>query len=720
MSPRLLPLLAALACAVGTSPSALARPATRITAVDPGRPLIAQSTCDEARDRVFDWAATWAVQSQIHAWYPSRPGGMPRTAGGAERSAPTSAPAADASATATGGSAGPGHYTGTNNQERGVDEADLVKTDGKFVYTVHGSEVIIARSWPASAAEIVARHPLGPQVTPQQLLLLGDRLVVLSQVYQQTSQVAARGGRHVAMQPYFHGTRLTVLDVTRRERPRRVHQADVEGWMTQARSIGRSVYLVSNAGLAVPPAVQQVANQAAARFARKRLSPQAVQAQQRRAFAAVRAQLERRFPHLSLTASMPRQRHASGAGAFGATRPLYACGELHVPPGGGQLGTLNIVQLDVDRPAALRAVGLLASGWQIYASTGAIYAAMPNYGWYSVWGWDAPSAADRERFNTTVVHKFDLRGERPRYAATGAVRGHVLNQFSMSEHRGHLRLATTDQTWWGGGGQAPGGNHLYVLAERGRRLAKVGGIEDLAPGERIYSARMMGDKGYMVTFRQTDPLFTFDLSDPRRPRVVGELKINGFSSYIHPLGPDHLLTIGQDATDEGRVLGAHLQIFDVSDPARPRRTAHRRLTDEGGFAWSAAQWDHHAFTYDPVTGVLGVPMSTYHPSDPEKSFMGLVVLKVRADRFVELGRISHVDLAAAVRQVECAASVGVPSYPCSSPVHQDWRAQIQRSIVIDDTILTLSGLGFQLSRLGRPDRTLARVPFARAPVALAR
>jgi hypothetical protein len=283
-------------------------------------------------------------------------------------------------------------------------------------------------------------------------------------------------------------------------------------------------------------------------------------------------------------------------------------------------------------------------------------------------------------------------------------------------------VATTDQNRWGGGGAGnQSGNHLYVLAQRGKRLHAVGAIEDLAPGERIYSARMMGDKGYMVTFRQTDPLYTFDLSDPRRPRVVGELKINGFSSYIHPLGSDHLLTIGQDADDSGRVLGAHLQVFDVSDPANPRRTAHRRLADQGGWSWSAAQWDHHAFTYDPRTRVLAVPMSSYHHGDASRTFLGVVLLQVAKNGFEELGRISHQALADTTRSIECAGGAAASSHPCANRHQQpDWRSQIQRSIVMDEVLVTISQLGLQWNSLVRPKQPLAGVAFARPAVALAR
>ena len=710
---RCIALIASFTAALAVTATAAARPGSKPTtfAVGPARPLVAQSSCTEASDRMLDWAAYWAVESQFHHHHARRTADV--ATGRAEAAAPPSAEKGAASPAQSG----PGNYTKTNVQERGVDEADMVKTDGRHVYTVNGRDVVIVKSWPANRVHVVARYGLPASVQPQSLFLEGDRLVVLSQVHEQLAAPPAEKRSEEARprvvgptwqsHSYFHGTRVTVLDIADRSRPRLVHEADIEGAMAQARMIGDDIYLVSNAQMSIPPAVHQLAMQRAMKVVGQidHDNHERMMAGKQRAYRAVRAFLDERIGRASLVAAMPRQRHARPGGSMSSLRPLYACSDLLVPPDSGQLGTLNVVHFDIDDPERIDAVGVLASGWQIYASTDALYAAMPNYSWYHLWGWGG--VASPVDYNLTNIHKFELRGEgdRPRYAASGRVRGHILNQFSMSEHDDHLRVATTDQAW--GSGRDQNGNHLYVLAERGQRLVTVGAIEDLAPGERIYSARMMGDKGYMVTFRQTDPLFTFDLSNPRRPRVAGELKINGFSSYIHPLDGDHLLTIGQDATDEGRVKGAHVQVFDVSDPARPRRTAHRRLVDDNGWSSSSAQWDHHAFTYDPRTRVLAVPMTSYS-NDPSKTFLGLMMLQVSRDSFEELGRVSHARMSEMARIADCTRQAGTQPCTVAAPQH-DWRSQITRSIIMDDVILSLSGLGIQVNELTRPERTVARL-----------
>jgi hypothetical protein len=400
------------------------------------------------------------------------------------------------------------------------------------------------------------------------------------------------------------------------------------------------------------------------------------------------------------------------SGGTRETLPL-SCTDVYRPKGSVQPGILSVVTLDLFDASRFQRTVLLTQPSQLYASHESLYVASVQ--WWMNW-----QAGQGQR---TFLHKLDIsRPHRSDYVASGIVQGHLLNQFSMDEHRGYLRIATTETRFRE---QARNGwenttvNKVRVLASSGDRLRIVGESEDLAPGERIYSARFVGDKGYVVTFRQIDPLFTMDLSNPRAPRVVGELKVPGFSSYIHPLDDDHLLTIGQDATKEGRVLGVHVQVFDVSSPARPRRTAHARLSDRDGWSYSAAQWDHHAFTYDPHTGVLGVPM-TSSASDPEKTFIGLVLMKVSKGGLEELGRISHARIAEITRERECSGATDQTSWQCTQNARQDWRSQIQRSIVMDETIFTISQLGIQATDLARPDKAIAQVVFARRPASVAR
>jgi uncharacterized secreted protein with C-terminal beta-propeller domain len=186
----------------------------------------------------------------------------------------------------------------------------------------------------------------------------------------------------------------------------------------------------------------------------------------------------------------------------------------------------------------------------------------------------------------------------------GAVPGVALNQFSFDEDAaGLLRVATT--TWNAGGS----GNHVFVLEADDGNLETVGSVQDLAPGERIFSVRFVGDRGYVSTFREIDPLFVIDLADPTAPTVRGELKVPGFSSYLHPLDTTHLLGIGRDVdADTGAVLGLQLSVFDVSDASRPERTAVYTFAGDAWDSWSAAQWDHRAVSWFGERGVLALPI----------------------------------------------------------------------------------------------------------------
>ena len=291
---------------------------------------------------------------------------------------------------------------------------------------------------------------------------------------------------------------------------------------------------------------------------------------------------------------------------------------------------------------------------------------------------------------STVIHKFELEPSAPepvRYVASGEVKGWILDQFSMSEYDGHLRVAATEfDWWWGATPDAEPASSISVLEDDDLgNLLEVGHLGGLGPGERIFAVRFMGAKGYVVTFEQIDPLFTLDLADPTRPKVIGELEVTGFSSYLHPIGDEWLLAVGQEADEEGRVIGLAVSVFDVRDLTDPK-LAHRYLIEgeDDTWSWSEALHDHHAFTYH--RGVLSIP--AYIGGEQER-FSGLLVLAVDPeDGIYELGRIDHQDL--------------------SSP---EGRAWMRRSVYIEDAIYSLSSAGIKVNSLENPAVELAKVPF---------
>jgi uncharacterized secreted protein with C-terminal beta-propeller domain len=221
---------------------------------------------------------------------------------------------------------------------------------------------------------------------------------------------------------------------------------------------------------------------------------------------------------------------------------------------------------------------------------------------------------------------------------------------------------------------------VTVLDQQANKLVRVGSVSGLGQGERIYAVRFIGDTGYVVTFRQTDPLFVIDASDPAKPKVVGELKLRGYSAYLHPVGDNLLIGVGQDATPDGQRLGAQVSLFDVSDPANPKRVASKSL---GQYSSTDAEYDHHAFLYWPATNLLVLPFQQY---DEKNSFAGAIGFRVKAATGIdEIARISHDN----------------SQYP----------VPIQRSMVIGDRVYTLSSLGLKASDL----TTLADAGFVAFP-----
>ena len=248
----------------------------------------------------------------------------------------------------------------------------------------------------------------------------------------------------------------------------------------------------------------------------------------------------------------------------------------------------------------------MGAGENVYASAGGLYVATEQ--WVDPMNPSdvlVPSGEAR-----TAIHKFDISDPaETRYVGSGDVTGYILNQWSMSEHDGYFRVASTTNPGWFGDVAQESQSFVTVLEEQGGELIKVGQVGGLGRGERIYGVRFMGEIGYVVTFRQIDPLYTVDLSDPRGPKVRGELKIPGYSAYLHPLGDGLLLGVGQDGDLDGRALGTQVSVFDVSDLQNPVRISRQTL----GNGWSEAEFDHHAFLYWPASRLAMSPVESWDP-----------------------------------------------------------------------------------------------------------
>jgi uncharacterized secreted protein with C-terminal beta-propeller domain len=331
-------------------------------------------------------------------------------------------------------------------------------------------------------------------------------------------------------------------------------------------------------------------------------------------------------------------------------RALVACDDVRRTPRFTGAGMLTVLTVDLERGLpAVDADSVMTDAETVYASPTSVYVATSG-------GWQR---------DDTSIHRFDLAGaQRTDYRASGQVPGELLNQFALSEYNGVLRAATTE------GSNPDSQSHVTSLRARSGRLEKIGQVSGLGRGESIYAVRFIADRGYVVTFRQVDPLYTLDLADPAKPRVTGELKILGYSAYLHPVGDHELLGVGQDADAQGAREGTQLSLFDVADPANPRLLHKVKL----GLATSSeAEYDHHAFLWWEPQRLAVVPVSDYEGGEPAQA-IGFRV--DRAGGIAETGRTRE-------------------------------RADVLRTLVIGPRLFTLTSEGLHAYDLA----TLAAGPF---------
>ena len=443
--------------------------------------------------------------------------------------------------------------TGTNVQEAGVDEPDVVKTDGELLVRVRDGDLEVhdvTGEQPVEVADVEL-----PLAEDAELLLSGDRVVVLA-------------GTQVEDRWSTPQTRVSTYDLTDPATPSLVDDRSIDGQVVHAVQHDETVRLVLSTGLPDLDFVEP-------RFWRGE-----------------RGALEMNRDVVrdsTIEDWLPSVTTYDADGEKSGSGQLLDCDDVVVPTAESALGTMAVVALDVDDPAAPESLGIATDTRLAYFSTTRMYLA--NSPW-SVWGccWEGGTTAPVEDHGRTRLYSFELDGTATRYTASGVVDGIVEDRWSMDEHDGVLRVAV-------GPSQETGNfSSVLTLREDGADLEEVGRVDKLGIDEDIKAVRWFDDLAVVVTFRQIDPLYAVDLSDPDGPRLLGELKIPGFSEYLHPISGQRLIGLGQDARTDGRLLGAQAALFDVSDLTDPRRTdtvTYRR----GSVAGAAA--DPRQFTWLP-------------------------------------------------------------------------------------------------------------------------
>jgi inhibitor of cysteine peptidase len=415
-------------------------------------------------------------------------------------------------------------YSKTNIQVEGVDEADIVKTDGEYIYVISGQKVIIVKAYPAEEAAVLSKITVNG--TLEQLFINVDRLVVF---YENGSYNEAK-------------TCISIYDISDRANPTLRSEIAVDGQYFSSRMIGDYVYVV----------------------------------------------IRKTVLFIEGEVSLPKIYWEDERRVIPATDIYYS----NIADDGYIFTTIISINIfeDTQKPN----YETVLSGWAtcIYVSLENIYLAIGDY-------------------DKTVLHRIHIENGDISIAADGEVTGYVLNQFSMDEHEGYFRIATTSQMT-----SFPEKspilhlqNNVYIL---NMDLDVVGQLENIAPGEKIHSARFMGDTFYLVTFRKTDPLFVINLSDPYSPKIIGELEITGYSDYLHVYDENHVIGVGKEtvAAEEGEFSwyqGVKISLFDVTNVTEPKELAKYEIGDRG--TDSPVLSDHKAFLFDREKNLLVVPVS---------------------------------------------------------------------------------------------------------------
>jgi hypothetical protein len=644
MSPRSRPrslatlaALTALAATFGPAAVADAKKRPRLLAFNSCRALVDYAHANAART---GGGAGVPVRAVAGAPVPlSRPGvetvtSAPGAKDNSGAPAPTAAPAPN-------GTDSPSFST-TNVQEAGVDEPDIVKSDGKRIFTI-AEGVLRVVDVTGDAPKVVGTLKLEGGYA-HQLLLRGGRVLVLSTM---SGPIAIDGPVGVAqpaarIAPVPGGgptTLLTEVDVSDPAAPKVARTMTLDGAFVDARMTGGTVRVVVSS--TPQPTTQQPLTAA------------------------------------RLRAFVPATTIRSRVSGKTFRRGVVPCGDVRRPDVFSGLDLLTVLTIDLDKGLySVDRDAVMAGAQTVYGSAGSLYVASQKYVRTLQDTGDVPQGM------RTEIHRFDATDDgQTTYAGSGSVPGFVINQFALSEHDGALRVASTDEpAWLPDGRQAdPPQSYVTVLGKQGGGLTQLGQVGGLGKGQKIYAVRFVGDKGYVVTFRQIDPLYTLDLATPSAPKVLGELEISGYSAYLHPISDTLLLGIGQEASDQGRPLGTQVSLFDVSDLAHPRRLQHVVY----GTGSSDAEYDHHAFLWWGPTGLALLPLQLppTNPNGGASPFTGAVGLHVAADGISEVGRIRHGS--------------------------DQELAPIGRSLIVGDRVYTLSYLGLAASRLD----TLAAVAF---------
>jgi len=517
-------------------------------------------------------------------------------------------------------------YSTTNIQVEEVDEADVIKTDGEYIYIISENSVVILKAYPPKEAQVLSQTKMNG--TLMGMFINGNRLVVFEDGF----------GSYISNEKFIPyetpRTFIKVYDVSDRGSLVLKRNFSLDGYYFNSRMIGNYVYAVTN----LPTCCHED------------------------------------------EVDLPKIYSGDGVEEIRASDIYYSNSFDYFYT----FTTIVAINVQNDEQEAAHKTFLLGMTRVIYVSLNNIYITFPEQTMMT-------NGVER-----TTIHRIHVENGEIEYEAGGEVPGYVLNQFSMDEYQGCFRIATTNghvaRTW----GEATSRNNIYILDTN---LNIVGKLENLAPGEMIYSARFMGDRCYLVTFRKVDPLFVIDLKNPSNPKVLGKLKITGYSDYLHPYDENHIIGIGKEtvAAEEGDFAwyqGVKISLFDISNVSNPVEIDEYEIGDRG--TDSPLLRDHKALLFDKSKNLLVIPVlvaeigeGKYPNGVPPNTFgdyvwQGAYVFKISLDGLMLKGKITH---------LEDDAELTKSGYYFSSPY------SVKRSLYIEKVLYTISDKKINMNNL---------------------
>lgn len=536
-------------------------------------------------------------------------------------------------------------YSKVNSQVEGVDEADVVQTDGEYIYQVNKNNIVVAKAYPADKLEVVNAINLSGDTTftPKEMLLGKNKLIVIGTTYEKVivsptkfvpqttpspkesdstssevkvtptpSETIGLVAPPTGYIPSYNNTitKAFILDITDKKDIKKIRSIEIDGSYISSRKIDSALYLVTN---------KSIYN----------------------------------FIQYGDTDYVkPRYRDSN----LGDSYVCIDYDKINYFPEFIRANYLNVAGLDVeDSNSELYVTSYLGAGDKMYVSQNNIYIAETSY-------YSSPILLSRDLtipkvYDTrnTLIYKFSIGKGTSKFEGKGEIPGIILNQYSMDEYKGYFRIATTSNPEFSSGSNISR-NNLYIMNDDFKITGK---IENIAPGEKIYSVRFMGDRGYMVTFKNVDPLFVFDLKDPNKPTILGELKIPGYSDYLHPYDENHVIGFGKDAIesesgDFAWYMGMKVAMFDITDVNNPKEQFKVIIGDRG--TSSELLNNPKALLFSKSKNIMAFPVLLYEIEDDVKftqtstpkygnpTFQGAYVYSIDMEEgFVLKGRITHLN-----------------------------------------------------------------------------